>query len=148
MKTTTKEFANSVEAFDDYFKTNDIIFYKREMDGEIILYLLPYRIMKKYRIDINLFVFSDSPFCRMFFKCPLNTKKDCSKRILEINSEMDSGSLSIEPNSNTITFRIDFNISSYSKIDSIYEAKLYACFLVYEKLFKENIIKVDAANEE
>lgn len=148
MNTFTKEFSNSIEAFDYYFKTNDIIFYKREMEDEILLYLLPYRILEKYRININLFVFSNSPFCRMFFKCTLNTNKDYSKKILEINSEIDSGNLSIEPNTNTITFRMDFNLSSYSDIGSIYEIKLYECFLVYKKLFKERIIKVNTANEE
>lgn len=126
--------------FEEFFEKKDIIFYKRETNNYTV-FLLPYRIKDiNVKFTIHLTIFKHDSLCRMSFSEKLNDEKDFSKELLEINSTLMDGSLSVAPNSNNVSFNINFVANDEKNVEMIYNDKIYLCFSVILKLYNKNII--------
>lgn len=142
----TKEKTNTSMVLLDYFKKNNYIFYERN-EKDSILFLLPYRLQKIFRVDINIVTISNSNLCRMNFKSKLNPNNDSSKELLDMNSELIDGNLSVATDSNYVSFNINFTLTENDDVDEIYKIHLQQCFSVFYKLQDRNIIEADIIDE-
>lgn len=147
-QTLTKEKPKTSAIIEEYLNQKDIIFYKRE-EEETTIFLLPYRIRSQnLRVDINLFTFPDSNLCRMGFNYKLNSKKDSGRELLDMNSKLANGNLSVASDSNHVSFITNFLLAEDTEIDITYTKTLYLCFTVLLELQEKDIIEADIDNEE
>lgn len=134
------EEKNLTKVFEDFFTNNNLVFYKRKNKNSTI-FLLPYHITdKKIKVTIRVVTFTKHSLCRMSFTQKLNTSRDFSKELLEINSELLNGSLSVAPNSNNVSFSINFVLNESKDLDVIYKDNLFICFSVLMTLYNKHII--------
>ena len=146
-QTLTKEKINTSRIIEDYLSEKKLVFYKRQ-EQNMDIFLIPYRITnKKIVVNINLYTFKDTDLCRMNFKYKLNTDDDFSKELLDMNAKIVNGNLSVESNSNFVTFNTDFVLKKDSDINNLYTNVLYKCFLTLFELKEKNIIEIDTDEE-
>jgi hypothetical protein len=146
-QTLTKEKINTSRIIEDYLSEKKLVFYKRQ-EQNMDIFLIPYRITnKKIVVNINLYTFKDTDLCRMNFKYKLNTDDDFSKELLDMNAKIVNGNLSVESNSNFVTFNTDFVLTKNSDINNLYTNVLYKCFLTLFELKEKNIIEIDTDEE-
>lgn len=143
----TKEAKQADEILENYFKEKDLVYYKREED-QVTIFLLPYSIKdRKIRIDIHVFVYP-SNLCRMNFKSRLNPEGDFSKELLDMNSKLINGNLSVESDSDFVSFNTNFSVEDSFHINDLYRGNLFECLSVLRDLLDKNIIKADKFDEE
>lgn len=81
----------------DYFNKNNIIFYQRTAEQNIEVFLVPYDIQKQdIKLHIRIIVIDDINLCNMSFSYELNKNTDYSKELLDMNSKLVNGRLSVE----------------------------------------------------
>lgn len=146
-RTLTKEETNTTSIIEDYLSEKKLVFYKRQ-EQDMDIFLIPYRITnKKIEVNINLYTFKDTNLCRMNFKYKLNSDGDFSKELLDMNSEIVNGNLSVETNSDFVTFNTDFVLTEDSDMGNLYTEALYKCFYILLVLKNKNIIEIDTDEE-
>lgn len=123
-------------------KENNIVFYRRNLKKGCIL-LLPYQITNlKVNLEVKMIINNDG-LCRMGFECKLNPAIVSDKKLLNLNSELSRGSLSIPIDAeNEVHFYFKFNIKDDFSYRN-YDYNLKYCFYVFSLLDKENIIDID-----
>lgn len=140
-KKIANERKNAAEILERYFETNNMIFYKRETES-LIIFLLPYYIEKQdIRFDIKVSTFCEEDTCRMSFSCELNTDRDFSKELLNMNSDLINGNLSVEKDSNQVTYSIIFDLENEMDVEKLYNKNLELCLSVLASLYKNKIVK-------
>lgn len=146
---TKEKIKTTSQILEDFFNKNDLVFYKREEKSSTI-FLLPYRISKqKLRVDIRILAIDNSNMCRMSFTKRLNlTNNDFSEELLNMNSELINGNLSVASNSKHVLFNVNFSIDDEENVKKEYEKNLYMCFGVLTKLYNKDIIEKQTDNEE
>ena len=119
-----KDKINTSEVFEQYFNEKDLIFFKNKQK-DVDVYLLPYRIKdKKIKIDINVIASKNKNLCRIGFKSKLNPSIDYREKLLDMNSKLDYGSLSVESGSDYVAFNINFKLFEDSNIETLYRNNL------------------------
>lgn len=147
IQTLTKEKINTSLIIENYLTEKKLVFYKRQ-EQDMDIFLIPYRITnKKIVVNINLYTFKDTDLCRMNFKYKLNTDNDFSKELLDMNAKIVNGNLSVESNSDFVTFSTDFVLTENSDIANLYTKVLYKCFRILLELKDKNIIEIDTNGE-
>ena len=115
---------NTTETIKNLFNEQNLIFFERKTEiGSF--FILPYSSKKQnFFIDIFLDTNFESNLCEIGFVCKLNSSKDSSERLLDLNSQLSEGKLSVVSNSNEVTFSSYFEINENFKFD-YYKDKLY-----------------------
>lgn len=143
----TKEKINTSEIFEQYFNEKDLIFFKSKKK-DIDVYLLPYRIKdKKIKVDINVIASKNKNLCRIGFKSKLNPNIDYREKLLDMNSKLDYGSLSVESGSDYVAFNINFKFFEDSNIETLYRNNLVRSISVFIDLVEDNIIEAETVDE-
>lgn len=134
---------NTYKILEDFFKFKNLVFYKREEKNSII-FLLPYRFSangEKFVVEINISVSRESALCRIGFTETLNMDVDFGKELLDMNSELIEGKLSVVSDSDQVSFNTIFYVFDKTDIENMYNKYLYNCLLTYYKLCQKNIIE-------
>ena len=129
----------------EYFEANGVIFYQRNA-GAMEIFLLPYNIRKqniRFNIQIVVYERNNYSLCRMSFSHELNEDKDYSKDLLNMNAELIKGRLSVEPDSNQVTYTTTFRLDSNSDVELLYKRHFEICVSVLASLYTKNIIKTN-----
>lgn len=128
----------------EYFDKNDIIYYQRTLEENITVFLLPYDIQKQgIKLHIRIVVADSINFCHMSFSYELNKGTDCSKELLDMNSELTKGRLSVEKDSNQVTYSTDFILAPESNVQDLYNQHFESCVSTLASLYKRKIIKTN-----
>ena len=86
-----------------YFDKNNIIYYQRTVEPNIEVFLISYDIQKQdITLHIRIIVANTINLCSMSFSYELNEDTDYSKELLDMNSELVKGRLSVEKDSNQL----------------------------------------------
>ena len=145
MTTKSKDITSSKTAqlFEDFLQKNNLVFYKR-VNKSSTIFLLPYSLTdKKLKVTIRVTIFHFHNLCRMSFSRKLNSKYDYSRELLEMNSELLNGSLSVAQNSNSVSFSANFIFYNANDLESIFKENLFTCFSVLINLYNKNNINKD-----
>ena len=117
----------------DYFNKNNIIFYQRTAEQNIEVFLVPYDIQKQdIKLHIRIIVIDDINLCNMSFSYELNKNTDYSKELL-----------SVEKDSNQVTYATNFRLHSNSDVQDIYNQHFESCVSTLASLYKRKIIKTN-----
>lgn len=139
--TQKKRVMTTSGLLEDFLRTNELVYYKSKQK-DFAIFLLPYRTFDDTKIDIRIVTYDNKKICRMTFDAKLNKKKDYSKELLRLNSELiNGGTLSVAENSDTVTFSVNFLLQYKTYLKQIYDQNLSLCFYVLNKLINLNIIK-------
>ena len=114
----------------DYFNKNNIIFYQRTAEQNIEVFL-------------RIIVIDDINLCNMSFSYELNKNTDYSKELLDMNSKLVNGRLSVEKDSNQVTYATNFRLHSNSDVQDIYNQHFESCVSTLASLYKRKIIKTN-----
>ena len=79
----------------------------------------------------------------MSFSYELNKGTDYSKELLDMNSELTKGRLSVEKDSNQVTYSTDFILTSESNVQDLYNQHFESCVSTLASLYKRKIIKTN-----
>ena len=142
MKTKSKNItsSNNTKIFEDFLQKNKLVFYKR-VNKSSTIFLLPYSLTgEKIKVNIRVTIFHTHNLCRMSFNRKLNTEHDYNRELLEMNSELLNGTLSIVQNSNIVSFAVNFIFYTYDDLEHIFKDNLITCFSVLVNLYNKNII--------
>ena len=130
------------QILEDFFEKENMVFYRRDVDENITTFILPYEITKQnINFDIRLDSFADKRLCRMCFDRELNTEHDYSGELLDMNSDLSTGKISVEKNSNKVTYTVYFEVKDEQSVKAEYRKGLDLCLLVLARLFSSDIIK-------
>lgn len=128
----------------EYFDKNNIIYYQRTVEPNIEVFLLPYDIQKQdITLHIRIIVADAINLCNMSFSYELNKDTDYSKELLDMNSELVKGRLSVEKDSNQVTYSTNFRLYSNSDVQALYNQHFELCVSTLASLYKRKIIKTD-----
>ena len=128
----------------DYFNKNNIIFYQRTAEQNIEVFLVPYDIQKQdIKLHIRIIVIDDINLCNMSFSYELNKNTDYSKELLDMNSKLVNGRLSVVKDSNQVTYATNFRLHSNSDVQDIYNQHFESCVSTLASLYKRKIIKTN-----
>lgn len=131
---------NTADEIIKFLENNELVFYKRDMENSEVIILLPYRF-SSINLEQSFTIYADniSDTYKMGFSCKLNPAKDSSKELLNMNSELNNGSLSVPPESDEVTYMATFAFKApYTKNE--YEKNLYTCLAVLLKLKDKDIV--------
>ena len=141
-----------IERVVELLNTNNIIFYKRDVEHGAI-FVVPYTLIQsKMSLEIKLVIDIEHNYFVMGFECQKSLVEGLSDKLLNINARLKAGVLSVEEESNLVSYRI--NLLKEGKLDwNIYEEKLAFCIKLFLALNKEGLIdtehyRVDSLDEE
>lgn len=145
MSTTHKNIKKKASSIlKEYFETNNMVFYQRTLDDDVEIFLLPYTINKQtIRFSIKIIVFNDINSCRMSLSCELNENNDSNKTLLDMNAKLTKGRLSVETDSNEVTYSTTFTLDTKADIEKQYKQNFEICLSVLADLYQKNIIKTN-----
>lgn len=131
---------NTADKIIKFLEDNNLIFYKRDLDDSEVILLLPYRFANKnLEQSFSIYANNKNDTYRMGFSCKLNPEKDSSKELLNLNSELINGSLSVPPESDEVTYMATFVFKEpYTKEE--YQKILYNCVAILLELREKEII--------
>ena len=139
MNNTRKKTSQILE---DFFQRKDMVFYRRDVNENIIIFVLPYSITKqKINFDIQIVVFDDKNICRMSFSRELNDDMDYSSELLDMNSSLLHGKISVEKYSNQVTYSLHFTISEEQTVEKEYNDAFEQCLVSLARLYSKKLIK-------
>jgi len=139
MNNTRKKTSQILE---DFFQRKDMVFYRRDVNENIVTFVLPYSITKqKIKFDIQIVVFNDENICRMSFSRELNEETDYSSELLDMNSSLVHGKISVEKDSNQVTYTLHFTISEEQTVEKEYNDAFEQCLGSLARLYSKNLIK-------
>lgn len=106
---------------------------------------VPYRGIKNQKNHISIYMDIDenSKTIKFTFTEKKNNKIDISvikSKLLDINSSLNFGNLSMRTNSDTIEYKIDYQLNQESFSFEQYNIYIIRCINVYEKLQEEELI--------
>ena len=145
---TTNTTQKVSDMLKEYFESNNMVFYQRTIDDNVEIFLLPYTINKQtIRFDIKVVIFNDNNLGQISLSCELNEKGNYDKMLLNMNSELTHGRLSVETDSNQVTYTATFELTSESDVKTLYSKNLEICLSVLAKLYQKGIIKTNEPAE-
>lgn len=132
-----------IENIEKSFNENKI-YYLKESNHSIVYKLLYCGIEKKEnRIKIYMDVDLQNGVLKYLFAEKSNNKIDIAtirERLLDINSTLTLGSLSMRKESNIIEYRIDYQLNGNQFSFKKYNQNIVICIKVYERLQQEGLI--------
>lgn len=133
-----------IEDIEKEFNKNDIKYFKGGDKLDPVLNV-PYRGIDNPKNHINIYVSTDEELKIVKFTFLERANKNIAieiirEKILDLNSHLYFGTLSMRSDSNTIEYRIDYQLN-----DAIFSFKKYNIFIIrcvetYELMQKEDII--------
>ena len=134
--------------FDEFVERNEL---KSLRDTDGIHYYLPYSPKeKKNRIMIFAHIFEESRIIKIGFRAPLKEENDIDDIrmiLLDLNSRLKMGALSLEKDSNEIIFSIDYTVEDDENIDvERYHRIILYNISMYFDLLKRQLIQMQAEN--
>lgn len=109
------------------------------------IFNLPYRLVNDESGHINIYMefIEDLNIIRFMFIEKANNKIDINSiksALLDINSSLDFGVLSMKNESDTIEYKIDFQLGENGFTFIQYQYFISRCIRIYEKLKKDGLI--------
>lgn len=124
----------------EYFESKSIVFYERIIREDIVMFLVPYNFEKqKIRLDLQIIVFETKNLCRMSFYCELDTSKDNTEKIAQINDLVEKGI--VETDSDQIKYTVVFSLEKKSNVEEVYNKNFELCIMVLANLYQEHIMR-------
>lgn len=127
------------------FQQHDIKYLKGNNIEEQI-FNVPYRGISNPKNHINIYIGVDENTKIIMFKLieKLNRSMDIEEariKLLDLNSALNLGSLSMRSNSDTIEYKVDYQLNDISSLSyDGYITFIIKCIEVYEEMKKRDII--------
>lgn len=135
---------NILENVEKVFSENGIKYFKGNDSNENIL-SVPYRGIEDQKNHINIYMDVDEKLkmIKFTFAEKKNDKFEIStikSKLLDLNSSLIIGNLSMRSESDTIEYRVDYQLNEDSFSFDKYNKFIVRCIRVYEKLKEEDLI--------
>lgn len=135
---------NILENVEKVFSENDIKYFKGNDSNENIL-SVPYRGIQDQKNHIIIYMDVDEKLkmIKFTFAEKKNDKFEIStikSKLLDLNSSLILGNLSMRSESDTIEYRIDYQLNEDSFSFDKYNIFIVRCIKVYERLKEEDLI--------
>ena len=131
------------DKIENLLKENNLIYYKRELNTGAI-FIVPYRLVKfGVKLHIKIIIDNELKYYKMGFDCKKSNDEELTEKLLNLNSKLQDGVLSISTDSDEVSFRINMNICD-ELVWETYKNILYQCFAVFIKLFDGELIDCEA----
>ena len=132
-----------IEEILNSFKKNDVIYFGNDEESGIINVIYSGLNNADNRISIILTVNEDSNIVTFIFikKIKDDTDKmEIMSKLLDLNSCIANGVLSMKTSSNNVQYKIDYFVNDDHFSFDKYNIYILACIMLYERLQEENII--------
>jgi len=126
------------------FEKNNIKYFQGNDSNENIINL-PYRGINDRESKISIYLEVDEESERIIYKFIKNANKDKQRNeiqeiLLDLNSSLNYGVLSMRADSNTIEYRLDQEIVDDKFSFDKYNSNIIICIKVYEELKERDLI--------
>lgn len=127
------------------FAEHKIKYFSGNNSNENILNL-PYRGIENTQNHVNIYMAVDNKLNVIKFmvvekaNMPSKTEAEIKSKLLDINSTLNFGALSMRNDSDSIEYKIEYELFDEPFSFSLYNKYIVRCITVYEKLKEEDLI--------
>ncbi len=118
-------------------------------------YIIPYRWKSKnIKLTIYIDIYEQQHLFKISFKSKIKESSsygmnEIKDTLLDLNSKLLLGTISLQSNSNTLVYSIDYNIEEDKEIsEKTYNKYIMYCFTLYDDLITKNIIIANGDSNE
>ncbi len=119
--------------------------YLKGNDSNANILNVPYRgiINESNHINIYMDIDEEQQIIKFTFECKANSNQeitDIKSKLLDLNSSLNFGNLSMRNDSDTIEYKIDYRVDEDSFSFDEYSKNIIRCISVYENLKEKDLI--------
>lgn len=134
---------NLREKVNDFLEENKLKYYKSNDEEDVYRILLPYRHKEIKSITLFMDVYWKINMLKLGFHEEVNKVNidEVKTKLLDINGRLVIGTLSLEKDSDIVTYSIDWVVGEEDNIlKETYNKNIVYSLNIYENLLKDNVI--------